>query len=777
MQGITSFDGLSSGLNTTQIVDTLIQLQRRNAVLLEQEQASKTNIVTSLNALQAKIVALNAEAAQLGRKGTWEAASIKLSDDKALSATAAGRVAAGSYDLKVLSLARNHQLASQGYSDQSLSSFGTGSITLGVGAASLKTIIIDTTNNSLVGIKKAINDAKAGVTASIINDGSSSRPYRLILTAEKTGLANSISVTSALSGGTNPNFNTASFDVPERLTKAVTSTSAITLASAASFTGSTNKTYTFTIAGAGLQTIGSDTITINWSDGTNSGSIVATQADTEVELVGAGSDGLKLSFGSGKLNSSDQFQVQTFAPVLQKASDAKISVGSTGGSGSPITVTSATNTFAEAIGGLSLTVKKETPTGEFINITTDVDIDGIKSKINNFIARYNDVVKFVDEQNTYNKKEKSSGVLFGDSTLQSVQTSIRNSLGNKVKGLTGKYTQLFSVGIRTGLDGKLSLKDSARLDEALRNNLDEVINLFADSGTSIGSGVEYVASTAQSKAGEEYDVNVTSAAAKGQYLSSGFADPSLTPITLTSSNNRIKLSVNGIDSNDIVLTANTYNSSTQLITELQQKIDADEKIGKLGMSVSWVDNGSGTGYIKLESSTFGSNSRVNTISSVSSSALANLALATGSSIGGQDVAGTINGELADGSGQILTGKEKNKTTAGLKVRVTLTSLQLIDGAEASITFSRGVGSRMGDLLGSISQSGGGLLDRKIKGYESQVTHLKERVIEIDKRLASRRQDLLKRFYDMEETLGQLNSEGTFLSGQINNLSTMFSRQR
>jgi len=318
MQGITSFDGLSSGLNTTQIVDTLIQLQRRNAVLLEQEQASKTNIVTSLNALQAKIVALNAEAAQLGRKGTWEAASIKLSDDKALSATAAGRVAAGSYDLKVLSLARNHQLASQGYSDQSLSSFGTGSITLGVGAASLKTIIIDTTNNSLVGIKKAINDAKAGVTASIINDGSSSRPYRLILTAEKTGLANSISVTSALSGGTNPNFNTASFDVPERLTKAVTSTSAITLASAASFTGSTNKTYTFTIAGAGLQTIGSDTITINWSDGTNSGSIVATQADTEVELVGAGSDGLKLSFGSGKLNSSDQFQVKHLPRFCRK---------------------------------------------------------------------------------------------------------------------------------------------------------------------------------------------------------------------------------------------------------------------------------------------------------------------------------------------------------------------------------------------------------------------------------------------------------------------------
>ena len=53
-------------------------------------------------------------------------------------------------------------------------------------ASGSKTIAIDDSNNSLEGIRDAINSAKIGVTASIVNDGSEA-PYRLLLSSDSVG--------------------------------------------------------------------------------------------------------------------------------------------------------------------------------------------------------------------------------------------------------------------------------------------------------------------------------------------------------------------------------------------------------------------------------------------------------------------------------------------------------------------------------------------------------------------------------------------------------------
>jgi flagellar hook-associated protein 2 len=60
----------------------------------------------------------------------------------------------------------------------------------------VKTLTIDSTNNSLQGIRDAINAAKMGVTASIINDGSAT-PYRLVITSGSTGAANSMKISAS----------------------------------------------------------------------------------------------------------------------------------------------------------------------------------------------------------------------------------------------------------------------------------------------------------------------------------------------------------------------------------------------------------------------------------------------------------------------------------------------------------------------------------------------------------------------------------------------------
>ncbi len=363
MPGANSIDGLNSGLKTGEIIDSIMKFERRNAVLLEQQQTEKTNAISAYKAIQAKLLALSTELARLSRPSTFNATQINVSDSTVLSATASGKVITGSYDVQVKALARNDQLASQGFSDESIALLGTGSITLALGDGSSKTITIDSTNNSLIGIKKAINDANTGVVASIINDGSSSNPFRLILTGDKSGIDQKISITSALTGGANLNYTTASFDAPEMLSRDSSSTSTISLGTTASYSGSENKIYTFTVKGTGTQTLGTDNITLDWTDGTNSGSIIVTQADTEFELVGTGADGLKLSFSAGVLTEGDTFQVGTFDPVLQEASDARIAIGSVLGGGSPITISSSSNIFNDVVSGLSITVSKETPPG------------------------------------------------------------------------------------------------------------------------------------------------------------------------------------------------------------------------------------------------------------------------------------------------------------------------------------------------------------------------------------------------------------------------------
>jgi flagellar hook-associated protein 2 len=60
-------------------------------------------------------------------------------------------------------------------------------------ASGSKTIAIDDSNNTLEGIRDAINEAKIGITASVVNDGSQA-PYRLLLSSDSVGSNSNIRI-------------------------------------------------------------------------------------------------------------------------------------------------------------------------------------------------------------------------------------------------------------------------------------------------------------------------------------------------------------------------------------------------------------------------------------------------------------------------------------------------------------------------------------------------------------------------------------------------------
>ena len=418
--------------------------------------------------------------------------------------------------------------------------------------------------------------------------------------------------------------------------------------------------------------------------------------------------------------------------------------------------------------------------GEVVTLTTGINIQDIKSSIQGFIDAYNDVNKFIDDQNKYTEESTEVGVLLGDTIIQTMQYSLRNVLSSMVNNETERYRHLSSIGIRTGSDGKLSIKDSSRFEEALQEDLDDVIALFTDTGYASTSAIQLVSASTDSREGTDYEVDITQAAMQGIYTGVDITDPSSSSLVLDSTNNRLKIIVNGKESDEIVLTAKSYDTTTELVNELQLRIDSDLKVGTAGLEVSWVDSGGGEGHIVLTSSAYGKTSKASVDTSIDNSAAVMLGLGAGVATDGLDVEGTINSEEASGSGQYLTGDGDNDTTAGLKLKITFTEGQVIAGAEGTITLAKGVASKLNVLFTGLTATQTGLFDSRIKSYENQVENLADRIAEFDERMVLKRERLMLQFQRMEAILAQLSAQSDAITSAVAGFNTnwnLISRNR
>ena len=193
-------------------------VERRPIDKLNTQVASYQTKISSFGTLKGLVSGF--QTALQGLNNNFEGFSATPSDASIFSASATSTAAAGIYALDVANLAHAQSLVAVGQTSSTTAigngtattitfDFGTisgGTLTSGVysGAAftsngnGTKSLTIDGTNNTLQGIRDAINTAKIGVTATIVNDGSGT-PYRLALTSDSSGVSNSLKITT--SGG------------------------------------------------------------------------------------------------------------------------------------------------------------------------------------------------------------------------------------------------------------------------------------------------------------------------------------------------------------------------------------------------------------------------------------------------------------------------------------------------------------------------------------------------------------------------------------------------
>lgn len=195
-----SSPGLGSGLDVTGLVTKLMSVETQPLNALNSKQASYQATLTAYGLLQGTLSGLQSAAQALETPASFAPMRTSVADSGIMTAVADGSASAGSYNVEVDTLAVAQKLRTA-TGVASTTQFAAGTLTLDFGSYSdttftadtsrSKTITISSSNNTLSGIRDAINGANAGVSASIVSDGTSSGS-RLVLTANNTGAANAV---------------------------------------------------------------------------------------------------------------------------------------------------------------------------------------------------------------------------------------------------------------------------------------------------------------------------------------------------------------------------------------------------------------------------------------------------------------------------------------------------------------------------------------------------------------------------------------------------------
>ncbi|MHB8830080.1 MAG: flagellar filament capping protein FliD [Syntrophales bacterium] len=403
-----------------------------------------------------------------------------------------------------------------------------------------------------------------------------------------------------------------------------------------------------------------------------------------------------------------------------------------------VSITSATNTIDDVLTGVTLDLLKA-DTNTTVTLNVGRDIDAIMEKVNAFVSSYNAISSYIHAQTSYDAaNKKAGGVLFGEGTLASVKTDLTSILIQSVWGVSSDFSTMGLVGVSVDIEGQLSV-DSDKLRGYLTSNFNDVQNLFAVNGTTSAGSLQYIAHNLKTKQGE-YTVHITTAAAQG----------TSTPSTNSSLSGDETLTITaGTNTATVNLTSGM--TMTQIVNAVNSELDAKA----MAISAS-ADSGN---HLVLNQDSYGAGY------SFTIHQLNNLLWTGGDQTvnNGVDVAGTINGEAATGSGQVLKGASGEANVDGLVVKYTGTA----GGVDAgTVKLTVGVAELYDRTLFNITDAIDGYLAFKQQSLQDSIGGYETQIDEMEARLELKREQLLNRYAQMELALQKIQSQSNWLAGQL-----------
>jgi len=186
--------GIGSGLDIGGLVSQLVAAEAEpvNTRLNRQE----TNFGSELSAfgtLKSALSAFQTSVTKLEGAATFQVYTPTSSNESVFTASTDNTAVAGNYSIEVVQLAQAEKRRSIDFAASS-EVVGTGTLDISLGTSTFQ-LTIDSTNNTLAGIRDAINAAtnNPGISASLISVDTGTQ---LILTSNQTGASNNISITA-----------------------------------------------------------------------------------------------------------------------------------------------------------------------------------------------------------------------------------------------------------------------------------------------------------------------------------------------------------------------------------------------------------------------------------------------------------------------------------------------------------------------------------------------------------------------------------------------------
>lgn len=459
---------------------------------LATEKSRNTQKVNLLTEFGTKLTALQDSTTALGASGVFSArTAVSTAGASTWSSSAATSTAIGSYKIAV------SQLATAAHRDGATNIGSALSATSDVSALTLANLPIGSAvtagtfsvngvkvtvalTDSLASVLTAISAATAGAVTGAYNPAT-----------DKITLTGSGEVVLGAANDTS-NF-LAALKLSNNGTGSVSSSGALGTVKTGATLASANLTTAITAVdgtGAGSFALNGVSIAFNVNTDTLSGLVtrinqsgagVTAHYDASTDRVSltntsTGDIGIGVSETAGGLLGA--LGLITGATLVH-GTDAQFTVN--GGA----TLNSLSNTLdatAHGVTGLAVTVN---------SLTTDTiqvasDNTGMRTRIEDFVTRFNTVQSFIESATKVTKDSKgkvTAAVLADNREVQAWGTALRSAAFAAVPGLSGSITRLETLGIdfKSGTN-ELEIKDSAKLDAALRSNSTEV-EAFFDTAT------------------------------------------------------------------------------------------------------------------------------------------------------------------------------------------------------------------------------------------------------------------------------------------------------
>ena len=492
-----------SGLDVNSIIEQLMAIEKRPLLNLQKKEVGYQAKISAYGTLLSAVSNFKSTVTALKDDSLMEMTA-SVSDTTYMTATAESSAAAGTYSIAISSLAAAQSLYSMRFGSQNskvadLSSVATQKIKIQVGSNTATEISVTSSNNTLSGIRDAINDADAGVTAAVVKENSNF----VISASNNTILFNDgTDKTATITAGTYTGSELATAVQTALNTAYGSSAFTVSYDSAAtkfSITNGTGSSVNFLWGNSSTTTeqiLGFDPVTDTVADSSSATSDDLVDGTYKLTITSdstGASNSLKIQIDedndgtyeeSGEtdtvglsslaFNSSSGYTNMTQS---QAAADASITVNG-------LAVSRSTNSLTDVI--TDVTLNLATVTTSAITLKIAESSTTLKSKVTSFVSSYNQLMGNIKNlRGDINKK----GILSGDTTTLTLSNLLRRVITTKYNDNT-----LASLGLSHDKNGTLSI-NSTILDSEISDSSADVTTTLNDMAESLESSLSDYIST------------------------------------------------------------------------------------------------------------------------------------------------------------------------------------------------------------------------------------------------------------------------------------------